>query len=421
MLAYVLALVVGLGSFALYMAAFFLPEVHRKNDFIWSGIGLFYALVLWVCAGRITGGVLLGQMASVSLLGWLGWQTLTLRRHVASPDQQTPLPTVDDLKASLSSLSSPEGRSQLAGQVSRIFAQIKEGVQGAVLKKGDTNAAVPKPRHRPMEPTEEAYVPPTLEEFGTAGQEAAKRFARVAIADQEAARNDVSEPIENAKASASEVVGEDTVQAASDAVEQVNDVAEDIAQTASDFGEEAKEEAKETVADAPRKTTHFFKGAIASVQSVFKGLTQKKEPKPIYVRKQYRDAEPEPEAIAAPGEAESTIDKPATAELIEPETEVVSEEIVPDLVGVSPTEATAEEIVEDLLEDISAQEASAPINVTETDSEVRAVPLHLPNQEIVDAAIADAEEKTVPYDPPGSEGKAVGESSEGEMKGEEIK
>jgi hypothetical protein len=93
MLAYILALVIGLGSFAMYMAAFFFPEVHRKNDFIWSGVGLFYALVLWVCAGRITGGVLLGQTASVVLLGWFAWQTLTLRRAIASPEQQTPIPT----------------------------------------------------------------------------------------------------------------------------------------------------------------------------------------------------------------------------------------------------------------------------------------------------------------------------------------
>ncbi|MEO8893352.1 MAG: Ycf66 family protein [Coleofasciculaceae cyanobacterium] len=93
MLAYVLALVIGLGSLAMYMAAFFLPEVHRKNDFIWSGVGLFYALVLWVCAGRITGGVLLGQLFSVALLGWFAWQTFTLRRALVSPNQQTPLPT----------------------------------------------------------------------------------------------------------------------------------------------------------------------------------------------------------------------------------------------------------------------------------------------------------------------------------------
>lgn len=91
MLAYVLALVIGLGSLGMYLAAFFFPEVHRKEDFIWSGIGLFYALVLWVCAGRITGGVLLGQTASVALLGWFGWQTLTLRRELTSPEHRTPI------------------------------------------------------------------------------------------------------------------------------------------------------------------------------------------------------------------------------------------------------------------------------------------------------------------------------------------
>jgi hypothetical protein len=91
MLAYVLALVIGLGSLGIYLTGFFFPEVHRKEDFIWSGIGLFYALVLWVCAGRITGGVLLGQTASVALLGWFGWQTLTLRRELTSPEHRTPI------------------------------------------------------------------------------------------------------------------------------------------------------------------------------------------------------------------------------------------------------------------------------------------------------------------------------------------
>lgn len=89
MLAYLLALIVGLGSFAFYMAAFFLPEVHRKSDFYWSGIALFYALVLWVCAERITGGLLLGEIAGVSVLGWFGWQTLALRRAIAPPEERT--------------------------------------------------------------------------------------------------------------------------------------------------------------------------------------------------------------------------------------------------------------------------------------------------------------------------------------------
>ncbi len=89
MLAYILAIAVGLASLSLYLSAFFLPELHRKDDFLWSGVGLFYALVLWVCAGRITGGVLLGQSASVTLVLCFGWQTLRLRRAIANPDEKT--------------------------------------------------------------------------------------------------------------------------------------------------------------------------------------------------------------------------------------------------------------------------------------------------------------------------------------------
>lgn len=138
MLAYILALGVGLGSFALYMAAFFFPEVHRKSDFIWSGIGLFYALVLWVCAGRITGGVLLGQTASVALLGWFGWQTLKLRWDHA-PGQKTQLPSnlnVDGLREKLTNLTSSEGLSGAKEQATRLFSTVKDKVQGA----GSTSA-----------------------------------------------------------------------------------------------------------------------------------------------------------------------------------------------------------------------------------------------------------------------------------------
>ncbi|MEG3955996.1 Ycf66 family protein [Microcoleus sp. herbarium2] len=97
MLAYFLALAVGLGSFSIYMAAFFFPEVHRKSDFTWSGVGLFYALILWACAGRITGALLLGQMAGVAMLGWFAWETLTLRRLVTPVAEQTPIPQSGNL------------------------------------------------------------------------------------------------------------------------------------------------------------------------------------------------------------------------------------------------------------------------------------------------------------------------------------
>jgi Ycf66 protein N-terminus/Clp amino terminal domain, pathogenicity island component len=125
MLTYVLALAVALGSFVLYVTGFFFPEVHRKNDVIWSGVGLFYALVLWVCAGRITGGVLLGQTASVALLGWFGWQTLQLRRQLTPHEQQTPAPSTQELQQKLTNLLNPQSLSGLKDRVIALLSQVK--------------------------------------------------------------------------------------------------------------------------------------------------------------------------------------------------------------------------------------------------------------------------------------------------------
>jgi hypothetical protein len=83
---------IALGSVGLYLSRFFVPEVQRKSDLIWSGIGLFYALILLADSDRIKGGLLLGQMASVALIVWFGWQTLQQRRQLVSSQDQTPLP-----------------------------------------------------------------------------------------------------------------------------------------------------------------------------------------------------------------------------------------------------------------------------------------------------------------------------------------
>ncbi|MEG4446869.1 Ycf66 family protein [Microcoleus sp. AT9_B5] len=140
MLAYILALAVGLGSFSIYMAAFFFPEVHRKSDFTWSGVGLFYALILWACAGRITGALLLGQMAGVAMLGWFAWETLTLRRQVTPAAEQTPIPQ----SANLAAAGLP-----LAG----LFAKKKEPA-----------AAAKKPKFvRSPKPKTDAVPAPTLD------------------------------------------------------------------------------------------------------------------------------------------------------------------------------------------------------------------------------------------------------------------
>ncbi len=91
MLANILAVLLGLGSFTFYLIAFFYPEVHRRSDVVWSGLGLFYAAVLWFSSQQMTGVVLLGQMVAVALLLGLGWQTLSIRRAKTPVYQQTPV------------------------------------------------------------------------------------------------------------------------------------------------------------------------------------------------------------------------------------------------------------------------------------------------------------------------------------------
>ena len=87
MLSYALAIAVALSSFVLFLTAFFMSDIHRKDDFLWSAMGLFYALVLWFCARNITGAVLLGQASAAVLLISFTWQTLKLRKAVANPEK----------------------------------------------------------------------------------------------------------------------------------------------------------------------------------------------------------------------------------------------------------------------------------------------------------------------------------------------
>ncbi|NER29546.1 MAG: hypothetical protein F6J89_18460 [Symploca sp. SIO1C4] len=121
MLSYVLALAIALGSLAFYLSAFLFPEIHRKQDFYWSGVGMFYALILWVCARRITGGVLLGQLASVSLLCWLGWQTLSLRQELTSPEEKTQISP--EVKEKIASFSFADLGGKLLKSVTSLFGK----------------------------------------------------------------------------------------------------------------------------------------------------------------------------------------------------------------------------------------------------------------------------------------------------------
>jgi hypothetical protein len=169
MLAYILALVVGLGSLGLYLSAFFFPEIHRKNDFIWSGIGLFYALVLWVFAPRIWGGLLLGHVAGVALLVWFGWQTLSLRRQLTPQAQQTPVPSSEAVTTSIqqqvAKFSLGERFANLQQGLSSSFGGVKNKVQQTVNKNTPTEKPaveiVNKTTLVPEQSSEEVAAPTT--------------------------------------------------------------------------------------------------------------------------------------------------------------------------------------------------------------------------------------------------------------------
>jgi hypothetical protein len=151
MLAYVLAFAIAIGSFAIYMVSFFFPEIHRKNDFIWSGVGLFYALVIWIFARRITGGLLLGHIASVALLGWFGWQTFALRRQIVPVAQQTPVPNASEVKTSVeqqvSKISLPQRLGQFQRGLGGMFSGAKNKAQQTISKNKpqDTTSATASP------------------------------------------------------------------------------------------------------------------------------------------------------------------------------------------------------------------------------------------------------------------------------------
>jgi hypothetical protein len=163
MLAYLLALIVAFGSLAIYLSAFLFPEIHRKNDFIWSGVGLFYALVLWIFAPRITGGLLLGHVASVALLVWSVSQTLSLRRQLAPAGQQTPLPSPELIKVSfqeqMSKFSVKEKFGQLSSFVASVFGGAKAKIQQTVNKKPVIKTAAEILRTNGTEATPPSVLP----------------------------------------------------------------------------------------------------------------------------------------------------------------------------------------------------------------------------------------------------------------------
>ena len=99
MLSYALAIAVAISSLVLFLTAFLMSDVHRQDDFLWSGLGLFYALILWFCSRNITGAVLLGQASVSVLLISFVWQTLKLRKAIAHPERASEINNFSVLQA----------------------------------------------------------------------------------------------------------------------------------------------------------------------------------------------------------------------------------------------------------------------------------------------------------------------------------
>jgi len=144
MVAQILAIVLGVSSFILYIDAFLFPKLHRKSDFIWSGVGFFYALVLWICAGRFTGATLLSQIAGVALITGFVWQTFTLRRQVIALAKMVPLPSQQPPTAASQS---EQGRQVDAPPASESQSPAASAVakQPVEIQAADPSAIVPSP------------------------------------------------------------------------------------------------------------------------------------------------------------------------------------------------------------------------------------------------------------------------------------
>jgi len=337
MLTFILALVVGLASLALYLAAFFYPELHRKGDLIWSGVGLFYALVLWICAERITGGVLLGQMASVSLIGWLGWQTLLARSGQTPTELRSTTGDLStDLQAGVNRVLSPENTAKVKQQV----VNLRDRAQSLINKTA-------QPQDSAEIPTPQSYEPLKPEDFGNPPTTVDAPIAPSA-----------PQPIVSSTSKAT--------------------------QPASPSRTTFVQPASSKAADKPNP----FAVLTDAAKSVIAGFNKPKKNVETYVRKDFRDTAP----IAEAEDFDDEEDQPSMGDLT-PHT-IVSV----DQNATSDSTICSDEIMQEEME-FEASRASAATTQPETEA-IQPIHPNPPTSDLVEAAIADAEEKHLPAHPP---------------------
>lgn len=176
MLTYLLAWAVAFGSFGLYLSAFFFPELHRKNDLILSGLGLFFALTLWIYADRLRGGLLLGETAAVVLIFWFAWQSFKYRQQLTDPKLKTDDSQAQELWHAIKSVI-PGQKSETNGvPTSKIAGQISDWVSKVDLDKlkGQFQGVIKKV---PL-PTSKSE-PPTPAKINDSGEDFAETITTV--------------------------------------------------------------------------------------------------------------------------------------------------------------------------------------------------------------------------------------------------
>ena len=360
MLTFILALVVGLASLALYLAAFFYPELHRKGDLIWSGVGLFYALVLWICAERITGGVLLGQMASVSLIGWLGWQTLLARSGQTPTELRSTTGDLStDLQAGVNRVLSPENTAKVKQQV----VNLRDRAQSLINKTAQPqdSAEIPTPQsYEPLKPEDFGNPPTTVD-------------APIAPSAPQPIVSSTSKATQPASPSNAPSAPQPIVSSTSKATQPASPSRTTFVQPAS--------------SKAADKANPFAVLTDAA-KSVIAGFNKPKKNVETYVRKDFRDTAPTAEAE----DFDDEDDQPSMGDLT-PHT-IVSV----DQNATSDSTICSDEIMQEEME-FEASRASAATTQPETEA-IQPIHPNPPTSDLVEAAIADAEEKHLPAHPP---------------------
>jgi hypothetical protein len=155
---------------------------------LWSGVGLFYGLILWLCAGRFTGGALLGQMAAVVLVLSFAWQTISLRAAIANPEKQAGIKTFSLLDWIGGGLGKKKAKVSSTAKPAVETATPVETTESAVVVENEIPETVP---------TEEVISPEIQDETIEAIAEAQTRVSPEGESVEEVVITEITETIEN--------------------------------------------------------------------------------------------------------------------------------------------------------------------------------------------------------------------------------